>query len=299
MNTRKLRSFVVLAEELNFRKAAARVNISQPALSGQIRELERETGVMLVSRSRTRVELTRAGQEFLPAAKACLSELDQGLAALQRLRQASTKTLRLGYVEYVCRRFLGATLRWYRQQMPQIQIEPVELYSSAVIEALLGHRIDLGFAFLPVSKAELASRLVVEGRWMVAFPEDHPFSAARTISASKLRGAQLILFARHLNPPLYDHLLDKLLQATSQKPDVVYHTAQPQLGYNMVTEGIGLFIISSFTQEPHPGVAFRPLTGFDTRLPLGAVWNRNHETPAVRAFLKALRSAQGEGILDE
>ena len=297
MNIRRLRSFIALAEELSFRKAAVRVNVTQPALSEQIRELERETGIMLVSRSRNHVELTLAGQKFLPAAKACLAELDQGLETLHRLRQQATKTLRLGYVEYICRPFLGATLRWFRQQMPQIEIEPIELYSSAVIEALVGHRIDLGFAFLPVGRSELASRLVFESRWMVAFPEEHPFAALKEIPAAKLRGAQLILFARHLNPPLHDHLLARLRQATDEEPRVVYHTAQPQLGYNMVEERLGLFMVSSFTQDQRSGIALRPLTGFDTRLPLGAVWNRNHETPAVRAFLKALKSAQSEGIL--
>lgn len=299
MNIRRLRSFVVLAEELNFRKAAARVNITQPSLSEQIRELERETGVILVSRSRNHVELTIAGQEFLPAAKACISELDQGLETLQRLRHQGTKVLRLGYVEYICRPFLGATLRWFRQRMPEIEIEPVELYSSAVIEALVGHRIDLGFAFLPVGRSELAFSPVFEGRWMLALPQDHPFAARQEVPASELRGMELILFARQLNPPLHDQLLVKLREVTGEEPRVVYHTTQLRLGYSMVAEQIGLFIVSSFTQEKHDGVILRPLAGLEAPLPLGAVWNRNHETPAVRAFLKSIKSVKIEDILEK
>jgi DNA-binding transcriptional LysR family regulator len=60
-----------------------------------------------------------------------------------------------------------------------------------------------------------------------------------------------------------------------------------------------LFVVSSFTQEQRPGIVLRPLAGFDTRLPLAAVWNRNHETPAVRTFLKALKSVQIENILEK
>ncbi len=299
MNVRRLRSFVLLAEELNFHRAAQRANITQPAFSEQIRELERETGVVLVSRSRNHVELTLAGRKFLPFARACLSELDQGLEELRLLKHQTTKTLRLGYVEYICRSFLGPTLKWFRQQMPEIEIEPVELYSSAVIEALIGHRIDLGFAFLPVGRPELNSKLVFEGRWMLAVPDDHPFATLKAVPAAKLCGTQLIMFARHLNPPLHDLLLAKLKKVTGESPRIVYETAQLPIGYDLVVERLGLFIVSSLTREQRPGVVVKPLAGFDDGLPLGAVWNRNHETPAVRAFVKALRAAKIRDMLQE
>src|SRR5258705_7219567 len=98
LQTRRLRYFVALAEELHFSRTAARLHIAQQALSKQIRELEETLGAQLLERSTRNVQLTPAGAAFLEAARATLAALDDGVEAARRLARGDAGTLRLGYV---------------------------------------------------------------------------------------------------------------------------------------------------------------------------------------------------------
>src|SRR4030088_1556010 len=98
VQTRRLRYFVALAQELHFSRAAARLHIAQQALSKQIRELEENVGAQLLQRSTRKVELTPAGAAFLKAAHAALAAFDDGVQDARRLARGDAGTLRLGYV---------------------------------------------------------------------------------------------------------------------------------------------------------------------------------------------------------
>ena len=123
MELRLLRSFVVLAEELHFGRAAERLCIVQPALSMQLRTLENELGVVLFDRDRHRVELSSAGRVFLPEAQATL---DQARRAVQRVRAAEAGeigVLRLGFVSSVLPAYLPRLIRALRARHPGIRVD--------------------------------------------------------------------------------------------------------------------------------------------------------------------------------
>ena len=291
MNLRRLRSFVAVAEELSFRRAAVRVGISQPALSQQIRELEEELGgVALFGRDRRGVALTDAGEVLLGPACEAIAILDAAFANVRRLGSAAARTLRLGYVEYMNLPFLAPALRVLAERHPEISVEPHEAYSAAVVAGLAERRLDLGFAFLPVGHPELATRPLLVGRWMLVMPAAHPLATGEAAPAPALAGERLILFARHLNPPLHDALVAALTAGIGAEPDIAYRTAQAHLGPSLVGEGIGLFVVASYVLRALPaGLAARPISGLDgPALPLGAVWRGDGRTAAVRAFLDAL-----------
>ncbi|WP_407530105.1 LysR family transcriptional regulator [Methylobacterium oryzisoli] len=293
MNLRRLRAFLALADELNFRRAAERVAVTQPALSQQIKELEDELGATLFERDRRHVGLTRAGEALLGPVREAMDRLDAAFADVRRLGLATDRTLRLGYVEYMNLPFLAGSLRLMRERYPGIVIEPHELYSAAVVSALAERRIDLGFAFAPLDHPDLALRPLVTGCWMLVLPADHRLAALSPVAVAELAGERLILFARHLNPPLHDALMVNLASA-GPEPNVVYRTAQGQLGPSLVAEGVGLFVVASYILRELPtGLVARPLAGFDNRLPLAAVWRGDHRTPAVRAFLDVLAESCG------
>jgi DNA-binding transcriptional LysR family regulator len=288
MDLRRLRSFVAVADELSFRRAAERVAVTQPALSHRIRELEEELGAALFERDRRGVSLTEAGAALLEPARGAIEAVDAAFAEVRRLGARAAHTLRLGYVEYMNLPFLAPTLRLLSERHPEIRMEPRELYSAQVLEALAERRLDLGFAFLPIEHPDLASRPILEGRWMIALPGDHRLAALAEVLIAALRGERLVLFARHLNPPLHDHLM-AILSGAGFAPEVVYRTAQAQLGPDLVAQGVGLFVHASYVvREPPAGVVVRPLGGFDNRLRLAAVWRGDGRTPAVRACLEAL-----------
>ena len=102
----------------------------------------------------------------------------------------------------------------------------------------------------------------------------------------------MLLFARHLNPPLHDHLM-AILSGAGFAPEVVYRTAQAQLGPDLVAQGVGLFVHASYVvREPPAGVVVRPLGGFDNRLRLAAVW-RGDGAPRPSGLPRGARSGHG------
>ena len=291
MNLRRLRAFLAVADELIFRRAGARVAVTQPALSQQIRELEEELdGVALFERDKRHVALTEAGRVLLDPAREALTRLDGAFAEVRRFGSAAARTLRLGYVEYMNLPFLAPALRRLSEASPEIVVEPNELHSAGVLAALAEKALDLGFAFLPVAHPDLAARGLLVGNWMLVLAEAHPHARREVVPVAALETERLVLWARHLNPPLYDSLLAAMSAGMAgAEPNVVYRTAQAHLGPSLVAEGIGLFVIASYIlRELPPGLVSRPLAGFDNRLPLAAVWRGDGRTPAVRAFLDAL-----------
>jgi DNA-binding transcriptional LysR family regulator len=289
MNIRRLKSFLAVADELNFHRAAERMNITQPALSQQIREFEDELGVKLFLRDKRTVAITEAGRVMLPSVQQAVDLLEAAADAARRSSLAAERTLRLGFSENIQLPFLSPALRWVSQHHPEISIEPRDLHSDAVIEKLLAQDIDVGFAFLPVEHGDLAYRPVLDGHCVLALPERHPLASMAAIPMSALADQRLILFARHLNPPLYDHINEALRAANGLDQNIVYHATQSHFGLNLVAEGVGLlFTTSTFAQEIPAGVTSRPLENIDEDYKYAAVWRGDRRTPAVRAFLDAL-----------
>lgn len=295
MDLRRLQSFVAVAETLNFRRAAERVAITQPALSQQIRELERDLGAELFRRDKRNVELTEAGVALLSPARQMLDLAARTAETVRALGKKPAMTLRLGYVEYMNLPFLIPVLRALRDRQPTISIEHKEMYSAAVIQALAERQIDLGFAFRPITHPDLSFRPVLEGCWTVILPSTHPLAENQAVAVADLARERIVLWARHLNPPLYDALVRSLSQ-NGETLNIAYHTAQAQMGPRLVLEGIGLFVVASYI-SPHlpPGLVVRPLGGFDNRLELAAVWRGDGRTLAVKEFLDILGEELGHG----
>lgn len=286
---RRLECFVAVAEELHFRKAGDRLNLTQPALSQQIRELERELGVRLFDRDRRSVALTDAAEILLPAVRAALAAIQEAEASIAAAAQQRDRRLRLGYIEYLNLPFLIPTLRALQDRRPEIEIEQIELHPSAVVQALIDREIDIGVAFPPFDHPDLAARPALSGRWMIALPETHALARSEEVGLDRLAAEDLVLFARRLNPKLYDYVIGKL-QAAGVDPKIRYTVSQALAGPKYVQDGLGLFIHASYVLDDLPhGVVRQPLAEFPEIL-LSVVWRGDRRTAAVRAFLDAMKT---------
>jgi DNA-binding transcriptional LysR family regulator len=301
MELRQLRTFVTLCETLHFREAAARLGLTQPALSHHLRQLEADLGVRLLDRSRRHVEVTEAGAAFLLTAQDALTRLEAGALEAQRIGRTAENRLRFGYLEYVNLNFIARALRRLAEEAPEVQVESVEMYPSQVVAALSQRTIDVGMTFQPVKEKSLASRRVVSGRWVVVLPERHPLARRDTVPLSALANERLILFARKLNPPTYDWFMQQC-RANGFEPTIAFHTTQAVLGPTLVAERVGLFLVGSYVLRELPrGVVQRPLSGFDTRLEFALAWRGDDTSKALRTFLKVARpdeSVAGRGAGD-
>src|SRR5919201_5749387 len=155
MELRHLRYFVAVAEELHFGRAAARLNIAQPPLSRQIRDLEREPGAELLERVKRRVQLTPAGRAFLPEARLTLTQAERARRTAQRAARGEIGRIRVGFSEAATySAILPDVLAFFRMHLPHIGISLFEMDSLEQAEAFREGRIHLGILSSPPADAE-------------------------------------------------------------------------------------------------------------------------------------------------
>ena len=204
MDLNQLSYFVAVAEQGQFTRAAARVSVAQPAVSAQIRRLERELGEPLFHRDRRGVRLTEAGETLLPHARAALAAAERGRASIASLRGMLHGRLVVGVAGPVDRRFAAALGEFHRAH-PAVEIVFAQQQNEPLLEAVAGGDVDaalVGLGAQPVPPG-VRSRVVATEPLVVALRTDHPFSSRRTVGLAQLRLALCAAadFAPHSRTP--------------------------------------------------------------------------------------------------
>ena len=288
------RSFVMLAEERSFRRAADRLGVSQPALTKQMQELEARLGVTLVRREPRGIELTDAATASLEDARALIASAERLEQRVRAAEAEAAQELTIGAREYISRGFLPRAIQNARRRFPSLRAKVEEMSAIEAAAAAADGRVDLGIAISPVVEPNLVAKPIVSGRWMIVLPADHGLAAGDQVAVEALCDEQLVLFARRLNPDLYDRLIASL-DAKAAGYGIAYHAQDPSVGLDMAANGIGLFVAASYALPALPdGLLSRPLSGFDETLTINAVWRRDRMTPALRALVDSLGSVDAE-----
>ncbi|MDJ0511992.1 MAG: LysR family transcriptional regulator [Methyloceanibacter sp.] len=286
------RSFVVLAEELNFRRAADRLGLSQPALTKQIKELEDRLGVVLFRREPRGVERTDAAEANLKAARALIASAERLEHAFRTAETSAAEHVSLGALSYVTQRLLPRALVAARQTRPTLQTKVFDMTPVEAVGAAGEGRIDLGVALAPVREPNVVTRPLVEGCWMVVARRDQDLPSAPGLS--DLNGEALVLFARRYNPDLYDDVVSKLA-AQAPHATIAYHAQDPSAGLEMASHGLGMLIAASYALPPLPETLVgRPLDGLGGSLALKLVWRRDRMRPALRALIDGFTETSGK-----
>jgi LysR family hydrogen peroxide-inducible transcriptional activator len=188
-----LRYFAALAETLHFGRAAARCQVTQPALSMQIRELEAELGVMLVERTTAGVFLTAAGVDVAERARGVLLAV-QDLVDLARHRdRVLAGPLRLGVIPTIGPYLLPRVLPRLHASFPEVQLSLHESQTEHLLDALIAGDLDLLVLALPVGRDELATRALFDDAFNLAVAADHPLAGRATVSQHDLLAERLLL----------------------------------------------------------------------------------------------------------
>ncbi len=296
MNLRHVRAFVAVAEELSFTKAARRLHISQPPLSRQIQQLEREVGVRLFVRGPRRIELTDRGRLLLDEAKRLSAIVDEFLETAQRVKRKSAGVLRVG-IAWGLWTALNRIRTHYAKDHPGVEITSEDLClrgdSLTPTEAFRRQRIDVALMRAPVDAPSVDYETLFSERIVVLIRSDHPLARARHVTLQQLTNEKLLLFERKLSPVLYDRILE-LYAAAGIVPRIVHTKTSPieQAGLMQVASGEGIYpsVNSRFTQ-PHAaiGVAELPLAEPDASIPVLLAWRRDEAAPAVSDFVASAR----------
>jgi DNA-binding transcriptional LysR family regulator len=290
MELYSLRYFVAVAEELHFGRAAARLHITQPALSRQIRALEEELGLELLRRTKRTVALTEAGSAFLVEVRKALQQVESAIYVAQRAARGEIGSLRIAYAPSAMHTVLPEILRRFRDRYPTVKLEMNELCTLDQVNALRTETADVGFLHPPVDAAFLALSPLQGERLVVALPHGHPLAAHSQLSLKSLAAEPFILHPHYEGPVLYDQILS-LCRAAGFEPQIVHEEVKYQTRVVLVAAGLGLtFVPESLQQSSLMGVSYCTLIGDAPELQLAAAWHRDHVSPTLQAFLQIIQS---------
>lgn len=272
MDSRRLHYFLVVAEELHFGRAAARLHLHQPPLSQQIQKLEAELGVRLFDRSSRRVRLTDAGRVLVAEGKRLLAADDRAVELVQRADRGQIGRLAIGFISSASYELLPSVLRLFRQRRPDVPPMIQVLNSRAQIEAIEEGRLDVGFLRAPLTRPEGVNLEVVASERVLAFmPHDHPLASYSSIELGQLAGEPVITYPRGQAKVFYDQLVGACL-SMGFSPNVVLEAVFIPAIVTLVASGLGIAPLpASAVHFNAPGVVHRPFDPpiFDLDLAIG------------------------------
>ncbi|MEU2282918.1 LysR substrate-binding domain-containing protein [Streptomyces sp. NPDC013178] len=297
VHLRDLRYFAAVAEELHFTRAAERLYVSQPALSKQIRALERQLGVELFRRDRHGVALTSAGSALLPHARRVLDAWAEGAAAVEQLRAAERGTLVVGMSTRPGRGGLLPAIRSrFTAGHPHTVVRLRQVNWEDPTAGLAGEDTDVAFVWLPLPDQERYGwTLVAEEPVHVALPETHPLAARAEIDFTDLLDEPFLALPES-SGPLRDHWL--ALDARGGRPPVIgAEIAGTEETYEALVAGLGICLVATGNVPllTLGGVLTRPVRGVAPSRYVLAWRREDGQRPLVRAYARACRLAVAAG----
>lgn len=293
LDPRALQSLVVLSEELHFGRAAERLGITQSVLSIRIGRLEDQLGAPLFTRGkRAPVHLTRAGELFLPEARAAVAGVEQAERIGRLAGRGDMGMLRIAHVfSAAVTGVVPALLREVRQEFPALQIELTLMETPEQIAALEDGRIDVGLMRPRPSTPEgIETRIIHNEPVMLALPHDHPLVGVPSIEPHDLAGETFVIPQFHEEVGLID-TLRRLSMAGGFALRPVERTGDFITALTMVAGGYGVSIVprsaATLTIE---GVVYRKVAGFTERVMLVLAHRPALLPPPLAAFLRHSRS---------
>lgn len=288
---RHLRYFVAVAEELHFSRAAEKLQMAQPPLSQQIRQLEAHLGVTLLLRGRRTVGLTEAGRVFLDEARRTLRQADVAVQAAREAGRGNLGRLNVSFVTSAPFNVLPPILRAFRERHGGVDLALHEASSAEQGEALLDGRFDVGFVRLPLEAPGIAREVILRETLVAALPEGHPLAAARRVDLGRLAGEPFILVPRAVTPGFHD-LVIRACGEAGFSPTVTQEASQMQTIIGLVGAGLGVSLVPESVQELHgTGVVFRPLRVTGPQVELAVAWREGNPSRLLANFLAVAREA--------
>ncbi len=253
----QVRCFVAAATELNFRRAAALLNMTQPPLSRQIHLLEENLGVKLFERVGRTVRLTTEGRVFLADATRLLNLSEQAESTVRRASKGKTGRVRIGFTGAAGYELIPELLVAAKRDLPDIDVVLLEMISVAQIEAFEANAIDLGFMRPLPSRQKVQFLLVDREPMIVALPAGHALCRFDRLELAQLNEQAFIMHSPTHGKYFHDRIVSMLV-ADEVKPHFTQYIDQTPTILSLVRAGLGVSILPASSQRFHyDNVEFR------------------------------------------
>ncbi len=291
MQTRRLRYFIALAEELHFSRTAARLHIAQQALSKQIRELEDSVGAQLLQRSTRNVELTAAGAAFLEAARATVAAFDDGVETARRMARGEAGTLRLGYVVGGALELTRPILEEFALRHPRVELELREYGHDDRSAGLAEGSADVAFLRPPISVQGLEVETLFTEPLLAALPPGHRLATRAAVSVDELVDEPIAVGESRDIVAERFWTLDAYRKPGAPRRILHAHSVTEEL--SLVSAGVACAITSAALARynPHPSVRYVPIED-GPGAELALAWRSDARGPLVERFLEAARAVR-------
>ncbi|HEY3425860.1 MAG TPA: LysR family transcriptional regulator [Negativicutes bacterium] len=291
MDIRHLRSFVAVAQYLNFTEAAKRIYIGQPALSRQINDLEKQIGVELFIRTSRSVRLTTAGATLLKEANALIAKVDE---VVEKTRQAYSGAV--GGLKIGCFGVEGSIfpqmIKDFRTLYPHISIDIQILTSKEINDGLEQEELDVGFTGFWGNNPQSSFMLRIVDRTKLCFVllRDHPYANQASLDISALAQERFIMLPQIDNPASFEWFVQKCKKA-GFTPNIINQSPRLESIFWQVEAGLGISVFPRdiiFTRFINPSICFVDMCGNDAFGNIAVAWKQENKNPSIPLFIKEI-----------
>lgn len=291
----RIQTFLTVAETLNFRRAAERLGVAQPALSRSVRQLEQYLGFALFERSTRRVALTPAGELLYREGAEVVQRLSRACTRAERVAQGLSGSIMVGYSTFATAGPMSDIIIAFRKQFPEAVVGLRLLASSEQAEALEAGTLDLGFIMSTVSVPPLTKIVISRERLVALVPKSHPWARRKSITLAELTGAPLVLgtegrwrgFRSLLREMIEKHGLSlKIGEEADDLPVLL----------QLVRSGFGCTILdASFKPTLPPGISAVEIEDATVTLDVALTWRKDNLSLLAGRFIDVARQIAEQG----
>ncbi len=287
----QLTSFVAVAEELHFTRAAQRLRMTQPPLSRQIRQLEHDLGAQLLNRTNKSVQLTPAGRAFLAEARSILRHSEHAALAVRQVSTGEAGSITVGFTAASAHSVLGTLLSTARETMPRAEIVLREMVTRDQLASLANNSLDLGLVRPSAIGPDLVSTPAVKEQLVAALPSAHELTRRQgALRITDFEGQELLMYSP-VEARYFHELLISVFRSAHVTPVYSQYLSQVHSILALVNVGLGVALVpEAAAQLRYPEVVFKPLElATPAPVELDLVWRRTNDAPALHALLGRLR----------
>jgi DNA-binding transcriptional LysR family regulator len=300
MELRHLRYFQAVGREEHFGRAAARLHVAQPALTRQIRDLERELGIALFERLPRGVRLSSAGKIFLEDATDILAQVEHAAGRARGFASGRLGTVRVGFSELASGDYhVPQGLLDFRTTEPGVTLSLAPMGSVMQVDAVKAGRLDMAIVYdihhEPEDLQVLDCRAIGVTDIVLAVYKGHPLATQKAISLKDLAGEPMLWPLREAAATYYDALMGQCL-AHGVSPHIVQETATHSILLSLVSVGMGLgFIGSSANLTQSSNVVLRRISDLNLSFRIHLLWRKSDPSPALARLVEVLSAPQASG----
>jgi DNA-binding transcriptional LysR family regulator len=276
---RELRSFIAVAEDCNFSRAAQRLHIAQPSLSTQIKKLEQDLNVVLFERKHAGVCLTPSGQKLLALARQLMSMRTHVVHHIVHGKPNADLPFRMGFSPWISHKVVHEAISGYREMVPGGEIQPSSTTSEHLCAQVAGGALDGAMVNLPLRDRDLFVQPICTERLLLCMRTDDPLAVHETVPKELIGERFRVMFERDLHPLLYDEIAGKLGRAGIKFHPTEF-AAHPSEIQFLVREGLGCGIMRGGISLID-GLITRPIAGISLTIKSAFITQRSQQRPVI------------------